>query len=106
MVRRGDSGHGDQRIIFVQEDASHTNEFSSVSKKDGINPRWISIVDLLIDSGRKTMEIRSQLILRASTARDQAEAMSTLPPIEKKRNRRSHRRLSNSMTWRLKANRC
>ena len=40
MVRRGDSGHGDQRIIFVQEDASHTNEFSSVSKKDGINPRW------------------------------------------------------------------
>ena len=77
MVRRGESGHGDQRIIFTKEDATHTTEFAPVSNgKYGINPRWAHIVDLLVDSGRTPAEIRTQLVLKANNAKDQDEAIS------------------------------
>ena len=67
MVRRGEPGHGDQRMIFTTDDAVHSREFPEVSaSKSGIHTRWIQVVDLLIDSGRAPAEIRTQLILKVN----------------------------------------
>ena len=105
MVRRGESGHGDQRIIFTKENASHTTEFTSVlSSKTGINPRWTQIVDLLVDSGRTPAEIRTQLILKANDVKDKAQATSALPTLKQIRSRKRCRKLSSSVTWRLENN--
>ena len=104
MVRRKEPGHGDQRMIFTTEGAVHTKEFAPVLTSVGIHDRWTQMVDLLIDSGRTPAEIRTQLLLKANDAKDQDQAIKSLPTIKQVRARKSSRRKSRSMIWRLNVN--
>mgnify|MGYP003326507203 CR=1 FL=1 len=104
LVRKDDAGTGYYAHVFTRVNSSHSRELAEVSKTSGISERWIRVVDTLIESGRRPMQIRTHLLLLANKSADKLLALQSLPTQKQVSSRKRVLVKKKRGRWNLKVN--
>lgn len=103
-MRKDDAGTGYYAHVFTRVNSSHSRELAEVSKTSGISERWIRVVDTLIESGRRPVQIRTHLLLLANKSADKLLALQSLPTQKQVSSRKRVLVKKKRGRWNLKVN--